>query len=289
MVRKFYIYELNLQGCTTTEIIERFTSKDFRKVETKRELGPVQIYKGGIAKARSNIFLGSLYLVQIWNLPQKVNKKTGITSNLFSDEDDGLNLSATFLIDTENNILAFESLHTGPSEKCFCEIVEKALKGVKCELSFVLNLDALRKYRQMTDIKQIEVEVTNSVKRKIKREIQMNSITSMIKALQPTDFLTMNLKLTSSVGRNYLNLGEIRQLITSFLGDKKNVSKIRIKGRRGHDEKLESIDLLTDCKFLEINLHRQRNENHIYIGEKQSLLLEKYLEERDNIRTIVRN
>lgn len=287
MERKFFVYELNLTGCTAAEMIDTLMSPRFNKTTVQREFGPVSLSKGGISSPREHLYAGYLFLNQMKLLPLKTNNRTDVSSALFDDKDDGLRHTSTFIIDTELNILVFESVRFGPSEKCFCEILEKARKNIKCELPFVLNKNGREKFNNMTSFKSIEIELTKAETQAKKENLKNKSLSSLINSVAALDYEVLRVFISADKGNSYLDKAALSNFARAALRMGDDVNKIKIRGRRGHNEKLEAVDLVVDRKVLKINIGLERNESQAYINRKQILLLDKYLEVREEVRELV--
>ena len=187
----FFQVDMGLNRSTFADLLQRIQilSPEERTAESKN-LRLDKIEKDELTK----VWYGTLTKIRMDNLPEKMNHKTGESSDLLINDDEGIAEMSAFLFDPEVNLLLVQRSTYGPSETAFSEYFHEKCTTSPIAMNIILKRDVLEKLRNMQILYKFECKMAKPV-----ADVFVNdsSVTNFLNSLGTTEYADVEIILSA--------------------------------------------------------------------------------------------
>ena len=234
-------------------------------------------------------YVGTIFHIQMKNIPPSMNSDTYSIKGLDLDELDGLAKATCFLIDPQANLLVIER-GTGVTDAALCRYLYKTLGCQKLTTAVIINPSQLEDFYRMTTVVRFETRLAKVEEGSVFGD-NNRSIQQIVESADETDADKLSYLIELSAehkrGGATLSISKISGFIRRLLRyrETEEVESLRVSGRIEDSEKVTTLDLisqrLTDDIEYEIedriirsfNLSERIQEiENKYANHRQSLL-----------------
>lgn len=239
---------------------------------------------------RDTYFVGSIYHIQMSNIPPSMNTQTLKMSGLQLGDLDGLAKATCFLLDPQANILVIES-GTGVSEKALCKYFKFNSDLPNLEAAVIINPGQVQQFYKMGTIFQFEARMAKVNDGGLFSEGKSSSIAQILDSADETntDKLTYKIEISPQHKKENksLNKGKISNFIDRFLRYKETeeVESLKVLGKIEGEERTVTLELIKerlhdyieydieDRLIVSYKIHERYSKiEEVYARHRQSLL-----------------
>jgi hypothetical protein len=279
-VTKFHLFKLTLEfrEDTAYQNFEEILVEDPRVLHILAKNGNPFRLDGKVKKA-NHLYSGTFCLIQKNELPIKAYLDKDPEKLLDDADEGGLGHYTSFLYDSTNNIIAIQFNKNGISANGIISYFIRNYKIKDIILEPIINPDKIEKLLEMSSISSFEISVARpehftGFNNSNKDFGEMNKIADITKA--------STIKLTVSVGyqkKSSLDKNSIISYVNNLLGRNQalEVKKIEIKGKETDDDNIQTLDLITNKVYIEVNYTSPRSINSSFMNKIIEKVIEEYI------------
>ena len=279
-VTKFHLFKLTLEfrEDTTYQKFEEILVEDPQVLHILAKNGNPFRLDGKVKKA-NHLYSGTFCLIQKNELPIKAYLDKDPEKLLDDTDEGGLGHYTSFLYDSTNNIIAIQFNKNGISANGIISYFISNYKIKDIILEPIINPDKIEKLLEMSSISSFEISVARPENftgfNNSKLDFgEMNKIADITKA--------STIKLTVSVGyqkKASLDKNSIISYVNNLLGINQalEVKKIEIKGKETDEDNIQTLDLITNKVYIEVNYTSPRSINSSFMNKIIEKVIEQYI------------
>jgi len=193
--------------------------------------------------------LGTIFEIQMGNIPPSMNKNTLKVDPLKLEDTDGLAKATCFLLDVQANILVIES-NAGVSAHSLCQYFRFNSDLPRIVPAIIINPDLIQQFYKMGSLFSFEAKMAKINDGSLFSEGENSSIDQILQSADETDTdkLTYKLEIGPENKRENKSLNKEKILnftkrLLQYKGTEE-VESLKVSGRVGIEEKITTLELI---------------------------------------------
>lgn len=251
-----------------------------------------QIWNFGDFERDGAFIYGTLVFNQMMELPPSFDNRTRKLGQLRLSDDQGLAHATSFLLDTDLNILMFESKKGGVSLNALCEFLERNYSLPPLSTSIVMDPQKMIAFQKMTEIHRFQVAIAKVENGGIFSD-NRSSFHQITHAADGTNNSTLEYVI-STRRKAGLQTPLIKRFVHDFLRYKPTdktegrgeLRKMVVTGREDGDGTSTQIDFIKNRLRTSIEMETSRWSSDFTVREKMKRLRDAYLEKRPLLKKV---